>query len=104
MKTTTIPQVLEQLSIDLCIQGVKFDTVTAHGIRVNMQVRFEPAGEKYDEPCVFIEKVIPISTVALFGDNKVLDLWQGTDVLPFLPRSQVEAVEENLLAQMGGNV
>lgn len=101
-KTTTVPHLLEQLSVELHANGVKLDTCTAYGVHVRVKVRFEPVSERHDEPHVVIENIVPIANTALFGTNNCLDLWSGSDVLMYLSKSQVAAIEENLLAQMAG--
>lgn len=104
-KTTTIPHVLEQLSVELCSQGVKFDTAVAYGVYVMLDVRYEPASAKYDEPHVVVERVrIDLDDdQKLFTDSGMLVIERATNIFHLLSKSQVAAIEENLLAQMGGN-
>lgn len=104
-KTTTVPHLLEQLSVELHANGVKFDTATAYGVKVNLVVRFEPVSEQHDEPHFVVEKVRLALDYVLFSDGTMwLDMQAGTDVADLIPKSQVAAIEENLLAQMGGAV
>ena len=100
-KTTTVPHLLEQLSVELHANGVKFDTCTAYGTKVNLVVRFEPVSEKHDEPHVVLEKCLLVRDTYLFGEiANSLEFIVNEDVLPLIPKSQVAAIEENLLAQM----
>lgn len=103
-KTTTIPHVLEQLSVELCSQGVKFDTATAYGVKVNLSVRYEPVSEKHDTAHVVLEKVYLPASVMLFAEDiYYLDIHPGVNIFHLLSRGEVEAIEENLLIQMAGD-
>lgn len=103
-KTTTVPHLLEQLSVELHANGVKFDTCTAYGVKVNLLVRFEPVSRKNDEPYVVVEECRLVGDILLFGnENHYLEFGGLEDVLHLVTKSQVMAIEENLLAQMAGN-
>lgn len=104
MKTQTIPYVLPELRVELCSQGVKFDTCTAFGVNVNLRVRQEPVSEKHDTPHVVVEAVMLAGDRAMFAEGDfVLDVRTGTNVFHLIPRSEIEAIEENLLTQLAGN-
>lgn len=103
-KTTTVPHLLEQLSVELHANGVKFDTATAYGVKVALQVRVELVSEKHDQAHVVLEKVYLPASVTLFADDAYyLDINPGINIFHLLSRGQVAAIEENLLAQMAGN-
>lgn len=99
-KTTTVPHLLEQLSVELHANGVKFDTCRVYGVKVNLTVSFE----QEDEPHFVVERVSLAADCVLFSDGSLwLDMQAGTDVADLIPKSQVAAIEENLLAQMAGD-
>ena len=102
MKTGKVPYLLEQLSVDLCSQGVKIDTALSYGVKVLLGVRYEPVSEKHDQAHVVVERVMVAENRSLCGEQMAVEIDAGTNVFHLIPRSQIEAIEENLLAIMAG--
>lgn len=102
MKSAIIPRTLEELKIDLCTQGVKYDTLVAYGVTVSVYATFHPAGGKYEEAAVKVEKIQTAGITFLFGEGCCLELQVQSDVMHLMPKGDVEAIEEGLLVQMGG--
>lgn len=102
-KTTTVPHLLEQLSVELSANGERIDTAYAYGVPVMLHVSFQEVGERNDEAHFVIEKIVTTSkTASLFADGFTLDIMGLTNITSLIPKSQVAAIEENLLAQMAG--
>lgn len=105
---------LDELHVELSAHGVKFDKATAYNVPVKLHITYSPgapargmhgAMEDAEEAIpaeISIDSIVLVRCESLLSDGMAVELNVGDDVKRLLDRHEIEAIEENLLARVGG--
>lgn len=100
-----IPHQIPELTVDLSAHTVGFDNAVARNVNVQLHIYYVPADKPHLEDGAPAEltlmKITTKSDLVLHGDHGSVTLKAGFDLRSLLTGSEIEAIEENLLAHAG---